>query len=86
MQQQGNPMPRFVNNISLGAQLCNGSMNAEGLPNYGIDYYISQDAIAMTNKFGNMLCSYLLHMLPILTDAHTHRQTIHCVNIRIESC
>lgn len=36
-KQDGNPLPRFVNKVNLGAH-CQGSLNSEGLPNAGIDY------------------------------------------------
>lgn len=45
VKQDGNPLPRFVNKIDMGKILCEGSMNSEGLPNAGIDYYISETAI-----------------------------------------
>ena len=35
-------MPRAIKNIDLGDG-CHGSINSEGLPNNGIDYYISDD-------------------------------------------
>ena len=50
--QDGNEMPRFINKLDLGATLCEGSVNSEGLPNYGIDYYISEDAIKSLTGFG----------------------------------
>lgn len=37
-ERNGNPLPRFINNVSLGDSYCSGSISAEGLPNYGIDY------------------------------------------------
>ena len=43
--QDGNPLPRFVNKIPLGDDACQGSVNSEGLPNHGIDYYIRFAAI-----------------------------------------
>lgn len=45
VEQNGNQLPRFVNKIALGNGYCEGSLNSEGLPNYGIDYceYNSQD-------------------------------------------
>lgn len=49
--QDGNEMPRFINKIDLGNSLCDGSVNSEGLPNYGIDYYISGDAISSLTVF-----------------------------------
>lgn len=45
-EQSGNPLPRFINQIDLGPGLCDGSINSEGLPNYGIDYYLSAAASA----------------------------------------
>jgi len=47
LSREGNEMPRSISNIDLGGGTCQGSMNAEGLPNRGIDYYISS---AMTEK------------------------------------
>jgi len=41
VSQKGNDMPRFVKDIDLGAGKTNGSCNSEGLPNQGIDYYLS---------------------------------------------
>lgn len=38
VEQSGNPLPRFLNKISLGGKYTDGSLNSEGLPNYGIDY------------------------------------------------
>lgn len=37
IKQDGNPLPRFVNKVKLG-EYCDGSLNSEGLPNYGIEY------------------------------------------------
>lgn len=37
-KQTGNPLPRFVQKIDLGPNMCEGSINSEGLPNEGIDY------------------------------------------------
>jgi dihydroorotate dehydrogenase (fumarate) len=50
--QDGNQIPRFVNKIDLGPHLCEGSMNSEGLPNKGIDYYISGEAISALRGYG----------------------------------
>jgi len=53
--QSGNPLPR-LKKIPLGGGgkgVCEGSINSEGLPNAGIDYYVSGDllsAIADTKK------------------------------------
>lgn len=38
LKQDGNPLPRFVNKVTLGDGYCEGSINSEGLPNAGIDY------------------------------------------------
>lgn len=51
-KQSGNPLPR-LKKIPLGAGLCEGSINSEGLPNAGIDYYISDvvlDGVAASGK------------------------------------
>ena len=50
VQQNGNDLPRFVNKIDLGKGTCQGSMNSEGLPNLGIDYYISDEALSALKK------------------------------------
>ncbi len=43
LKQNGNEMPRAIQGINLGSEVCEGSFNSEGLPNMGIDYYISED-------------------------------------------
>ena len=48
--QDGNELPRFINKIDLGGNYCNGSMNSEGLPNQGIDYYINDNALLQIKK------------------------------------
>ena len=48
--QDGNELPRFINKIDLGGNYCNGSMNSEGLPNQGIDYYINDEALSQLKK------------------------------------
>ena len=45
LEQAGNPMPRFIKEVNLGPG-CHGSMNSEGLPNKGINYYISDEAVS----------------------------------------
>ena len=50
-KQSGNPMPRAIQKIDLG-QGCHGSINSEGLPNNGIDYYISEDLVAAIGATG----------------------------------
>ena len=45
-------MPRAIKNIDLGDG-CHGSINSEGLPNNGIDYYIYDElvnAVVSTGK------------------------------------
>ena len=39
----GNPLPRYKQ-IDLGPSTCVGSINSEGLPNKGIDYYLTDEA------------------------------------------
>ncbi len=43
LKQTGNPLPR-LKRLPLGGQ-CDGSVNSEGLPNAGIDYYISSPVL-----------------------------------------
>jgi dihydroorotate dehydrogenase (fumarate) len=38
--QDGNKLPRFINKVDLGGEYAQGSINSEGLPNFGIDYCI----------------------------------------------
>mmetsp|Transcript_19617 Transcript_19617/g.21305 ORF Transcript_19617/g.21305 Transcript_19617/m.21305 type:complete len:389 (-) Transcript_19617:1713-2879(-) len=45
VEQSGNALPRFVNKINLGGTYCDGSINSEGLPNAGIDYFISKETV-----------------------------------------
>lgn len=52
VEQSGNNFPRFINKISLGRTYCNGSINSEGLPNLGIDYYISDEAFEKIHTTG----------------------------------
>ncbi|KAK3252305.1 hypothetical protein CYMTET_38393 [Cymbomonas tetramitiformis] len=42
--QDGNPLPRYKE-FPLG-DACPGSINSEGLPNQGIDYYISEEVVS----------------------------------------
>ena len=52
LSQSGNPFPRYRED-ALGPGRAVGSINSEGLPNEGIDYYISQsvlDAVKATGK------------------------------------
>lgn len=50
--QSGNALPR-LRKVKLGDRGCQGSINSEGLPNQGIDYYISSKVcgdVAATGK------------------------------------
>ena len=38
VSQTGNPTPRSIQKVDLGAAYCEGSINSEGLPNEGVDY------------------------------------------------
>lgn len=49
--QDGNPLPRYKE-MPLGSGRCVGSINSEGLPNKGINYYISDAAVAAGADFG----------------------------------
>ena len=51
VSQSGNPLPRSINHIDLGNGII-GSMNSEGLPNKGIDYYLSDDVFKKIGKYG----------------------------------
>lgn len=48
--QTGNPHPRY-REVSLGAG-CVGSINSEGLPNKGIDYYIGDEVLNQVRATG----------------------------------
>lgn len=51
-KQTGNPFPR-LKKVGLGGVLCDGSINSEGLPNSGIEYYVGAevlDAVGATGK------------------------------------
>ena len=50
VEQTGNEMPRFIKDIDLGPG-SSGSINSEGLPNKGCDYYISDEALESLSKF-----------------------------------
>jgi len=52
LPQSGNPMPR-LKKLDVGAGRAVGSINSEGLPNNGIEYYVSDevlDAVKATGK------------------------------------
>jgi dihydroorotate dehydrogenase (fumarate) len=51
LKQDGNPLPRALSNLPLGEDTCKGSFNSEGLPNLGIDYYISSETISVVSEF-----------------------------------
>jgi dihydroorotate dehydrogenase (fumarate) len=48
----GNVLPRHVNKIGLGAGYGDGSINSEGLPNFGIDYYFSEEVTKQIASLG----------------------------------
>ena len=53
VKQNGNELPRAISGLNLGPDVGEGSFNSEGLPNAGIDYYISsenREALAEFNK------------------------------------
>ena len=51
LKQQGNDMPRAIQGIDMGPSMCEGSFNSEGLPNFGIDYYISDANRKILSEF-----------------------------------
>jgi len=51
-KQDGNTLPRFVNKIDMGPESCQGSMNSEGLPNAGIDYYVCNETVSALLPYG----------------------------------
>lgn len=51
VKQDGNPLPRYQE-LVLSDDRCPGSINSEGLPNKGIDYYIESDHVANIRKTG----------------------------------
>jgi dihydroorotate dehydrogenase (fumarate) len=44
VKQSGNELPR-LKKIEMGGGICEASINSEGLPNAGIDYYISSNVV-----------------------------------------
>jgi dihydroorotate dehydrogenase (fumarate) len=50
-KQTGNALPRFISKIDLGPSR-EGSLNSEGLPNAGVDYYIDPETIKEIGAFG----------------------------------
>lgn len=77
-KQDGNPLPRIINKISLGDSN-EGAINSEGLPNFGIDYYISDAAVEALTKFSK---PYILSLsglslednMEMLSRAFTRKQ------------
>jgi len=59
LKQDGNPLPRSINKVSLGEKYCEGSINSEGLPNYGIDY-CKQSFLLNNYLYFNDFCFVLL--------------------------
>ena len=76
-KQSGNPLPR-LKKIPLNGKLCEGSINSEGLPNAGIDYYISDtvlDGVAATGKpyivsRSGLKVEHNVEMLGRIVEAH----------------
>jgi dihydroorotate dehydrogenase (fumarate) len=76
-KQSGNPLPR-LKKIPLDGKLCDGSINSEGLPNAGIDYYISDavlDGVAATGKpyfvsLSGLKVAHNVEMLGKIVEAH----------------
>lgn len=56
--QKGNPLPRTWHHDS--AQDSHAGMNSEGLPNSGIDYYISTETIDETMSNGQVSKPYFV--------------------------
>jgi dihydroorotate dehydrogenase len=67
IKQDGNPLPRFVNKVALGDKYCEGSINSEGLPNFGIDYCEYEDAL-----------HFILHLILILNAWHNRYRSRTC--------
>ena len=75
-KQSGNPLPR-LKKIPLGG-MCDGSINSEGLPNSGIDYYLSTavlDGVAATGKpyivsLSGLKVAHNVEMLGKIVTAH----------------
>ena len=76
-KQSGNPLPP-LKKIPLNGKLCEGSINSEGLPNAGIDYYISDtvlDGVAATGKpyivsLSGLKVEHNVEMLGRIVEAH----------------
>jgi len=78
VKQSGNALPRLKKIPLGGAGLCEGSINSEGLPNAGIDYYISDavlDGVAACGKpyfvsLSGLKVADNVEMLGRIVDAH----------------
>eukprot|EP00656_Telonema_subtile_P016651 TRINITY_DN18818_c0_g1_i1.p1 TRINITY_DN18818_c0_g1~~TRINITY_DN18818_c0_g1_i1.p1 ORF type:complete len:430 (+),score=96.07 TRINITY_DN18818_c0_g1_i1:131-1291(+) len=51
IKQTGNPLPR-LKEIPTGDDMCAGSINSEGLPNAGIEYYLSDTVLSGVAESG----------------------------------
>lgn len=52
IKQTGNPLPR-LKKVPLGnGAMCQGSINSEGLPNAGIEYYLSEQVLQSVSDTG----------------------------------
>lgn len=90
-KQSGNELPR-LKKIPLAAPLCEGSINSEGLPNAGIDYYISEtvlNGVAATGKpyivsLSGLKVAHNVEMLGRIVAAHAAAPTkIHGVELNL---
>jgi dihydroorotate dehydrogenase (fumarate) len=50
--REGNILPRSIPVIELGGGCCEGSLNSEGLPNMGFDYYTNSAMVEKMAAFG----------------------------------
>ena len=74
IKQSGNPLPR-LKQVKMGGSLAEGSINSEGLPNAGIDYYVSStvlDAVAASGAHKN---SASPHISETNSRREKHRHT-----------
>ena len=84
IKQSGNPLPR-LKQVKMGGSLAEGSINSEGLPNAGIDYYVSStvlDAVAASGAHKNSASPHISETNSRRekhrhtdTQTHTHRHT-----------
>ena len=91
VKQSGNPLPR-LKKVPLGSELCEGSINSEGLPNAGCDYYISEtvlNGVAETGKpyfvsLSGLKVEHNVEMLGKIAEAHAaHPTKIHGVELNL---